>query len=391
MPRWRVIWLVARREIIERGRSKGFLASLLLTIFFVVGSILLQAWLAGNESVIKIGYVGTPPAAFEASLDAIADRNDGSVQVTPYPDRAAAEAALKAEQVDGVYVPAGSPGQAGTLVFRKEPDNRIVGAVSEAVIGQQLIDSGVTIAPPATESLEPVNEEDSSRFILANIGVIFLFISIFSYGYWVLSGVVEEKQSRVVEVVLSTVRPRDLLVGKVLGIGILGLGQLIVLVATVLVANSVIGLIDLPATAVSSIVLLFVFFILGYALYSTLFGVLGALASRMEEAGNVTTPVSFLAVGSYLVSILVISNDPNGLAAIVASFFPFSAPMAVPLRAALDAISPLEIGVSIAILVVTIYGMFSFGARVYAGAVLNTAGRMRFRDALQSARGAVDR
>src|SRR4029453_1662943 len=231
MPRWRVISLVARREIIERGRSKGFLASLLLTIFFVVGSILLQAWLAGNESGIKIGYVRAPPAAFEASLDAIADRNDGSVQVTPYPDRAAAEAALKAEQVDGVYVPAGSPGQAGQLVFRKEPDNRIVGAGSEAVIGQQLIDSGVTIAPPATESLEPVNEEDSSRFILANIGVIFLFISIFSYGYWVLSGVVEEKQSRVVEVVRSRVRPRDLLMGKVLGIGLLALAQLVVLVA----------------------------------------------------------------------------------------------------------------------------------------------------------------
>src|SRR4029453_1331249 len=106
MPRWRVISLVARREILERGRSKGFVAGLLLTIFFVVGSILLQAWLAGNESVIKIGYVGgPPPPACEASLDAIADRNDSSVQVTPFPDRTAAEAALASEQVDGVYVP----------------------------------------------------------------------------------------------------------------------------------------------------------------------------------------------------------------------------------------------------------------------------------------------
>ena len=111
------------------------------------------------------------------------------------------------------------------------------------------------------------------------------------FGFTVLTGVVEEKQSRVVEVVLSTVRPRDLLMGKVLGIGVLGLVQLVVFVGAALIAaaRSRTGS-SLPATTPGAVALLAVWFVLGYALYSTALGFLGALASRMEEASNASTP-----------------------------------------------------------------------------------------------------
>ena len=107
-----------------------------------------------------------------------------------------------------------------------------------------------------------------------------MFIGIFSYGTWVLTGVVEEKQSRVVEVVLSTVRPRDLLMGKVLGIGLLALAQLVVLVAAGIAAAQISGRLTLPPTTVGAVVQLLVWFILGFAFYSTAMGFLGALASR---------------------------------------------------------------------------------------------------------------
>jgi ABC-2 type transport system permease protein len=137
---------------------------------------------------------------------------------------------------------------------------------------------------------------------------------------------------------------------------------------------------------VPTIVQLLLWFALGYVLYSTLFGVLGALASRMEEASNVTTPVSFLAMGAYFLSIFVVLNEPDGVVARVASLIPPAAPMVVPMRAAFGAIEWWEIALSVAVTVLFVYGLFVLGGRIYTGAVLQTAGRMKLRDAWRSAR-----
>ena len=141
----------------------------------------------------------------------------------------------------------------------------------------------------------------------------------------------------------------------------------------------------LPETTPTAIPLLVVWFILGYALYSTALGFLGALASRMEEASNASTPVTMIAMASYFVAVIAVINEPSGLVAQVATYLPPSAPFVVPMRAAFDAIGPLEILLSIAVTVLGIWVLFSIGARVYAGAVLQTAGRMKVRDAWRSA------
>jgi ABC-2 type transport system permease protein len=203
----------------------------------------------------------------------------------------------------------------------------------------------------------------------------------------VLTGVIEEKQSRVVEVVLSTVRPRDLLMGKVLGIGVLGLVQLLVFVTAALAAANFSQRFTLPETTPAAVVLLAVWFVLGYALYSTALGFLGALASRLEEASNASTPVTMIAMVSYFVAIFSVINDPSGVVARVATFIPASAPFVVPLRAAFDAIEPIEVVLAIAVTVAAIWVLFTIGARVYAGAVLQTAGRIKIRDAWRMARG----
>jgi ABC-2 type transport system permease protein len=201
----------------------------------------------------------------------------------------------------------------------------------------------------------------------------------------VLTGVVEEKQSRVVEVVLSTIRARDLLMGKVLGIGVLGLIQLAVFVIAGVVAAVLSDRFVLPATTLGAIAMLGLWFILGYAMYATAFGFLGALASRVEEASNASMPVTMVAVISYLVSLIVVTENPSGPIATVLTFFPPSAPMVVPLRAALDAIAPWEIGLAVIITLITIYALFVIGGRVYSGAVLQTGARMKLRDAWRAA------
>jgi ABC-2 type transport system permease protein len=142
----------------------------------------------------------------------------------------------------------------------------------------------------------------------------------------------------------------------------------------------------LPPTTIGAVAQLLLWFVLGYALYSTVLGVLGALASRMEEASNASSPVSFIATGAYLFSLLVALDNPEGLPARIASFIPPVAPMVVPLRSALGAIEPWEIVLSVAIMLSTIAGLFVIGGRVYAGAVLRTGARVPFRDAIRAAR-----
>ena len=352
MSRWRSVWLVARREILERGRSRGFILSVLLTTTLVIGSFIIPTIIFGDDDVTKIGLVEPAPAGLAEALEATAAAARQDVEIVPYPDRAAAEAALDSEAVAvAVSVPADLSG-AGEILYDEDRDallDSIVGGAVvalrvEAVLANSNVDQGALAAaqaPPATVELDPQTDADEARFLLANIGTVLILVSIFSFGFTVLTGVVEEKQSRVVEVVLSTVRPSDLLMGKVLGIG--------------------------------------------YTFYSTALGTLGALASRMEEASNASSPVSIVASLSYVFALLVAIQNPDGVAARIATFLPPVSPMIVPLRAALGAIEPWEIALAVVVNLAAIWLLLEFGGRVYSGAVLQTGGRMKLRDAWRAA------
>jgi ABC-2 type transport system permease protein len=396
MSRLRSVWLVARREIIERGRSRGFLFSVLFTTALVVGSIIIPPLLFGADDPTPVGIVEPAPAGLDLALQAVAAQVDAELVVQTYRDDAAADAALAAEQVEAVVdVPADLSGP-GEVRFAENANDGLVSLVSLAVsslrMEELLTEAGVdpgalagVQAPPEVVELEPSSEDDEGQFLLANIGSVLILVGIFSFGFTVLTGVVEEKQSRVVEVVLSTVRPKDLLMGKVLGIGILGLLQLAIFGIAAVAAASFTGGIPLPSTTPGAVVMLVIWFILGYALYATALGFLGALASRMEEASNASTPVTVVAMVSYFAALFGVTSDPDGVVATVTTYLPPSAPFVVPLRAAFDAISPIEIALSMVITIIGIYVLFTIGARVYAGAVLQTAGRMKIRDAWRSA------
>jgi ABC-2 type transport system permease protein len=396
MSRWRSIWLVARREILERGRSRGFILSVFLTTALVIGSFIVPTIIFGDDEMTRVGLIEPAPAGLSSALEASATSTQRDIDVVPYADRASAEAALEGDAVAVVVsVPADLSGP-GETIYKEERDALLDAIVSGAVIGLRvdavLTESNVdqaalaaAQAPPSTIELDPQTDADQARFLLANIGTILILVSIFSFGFTVLTGVVEEKQSRVVEVVLATVRPRDLLMGKVLGIGVLGLVQLAVFVLAGGAAALATDRLVLPSTTPAAIVLLAIWFILGYTLYSTALGFLGALASRMEEASNASTPVTMIAMISYFVAIFAVVDDPDGTVATIATFLPPAAPMVVPLRAAFDAIPGWQIVASIVITLAAIYGLFVVGGRVYAGAALQTTGRMKLRDAWRSA------
>jgi ABC-2 type transport system permease protein len=398
MSRRRAIWLVARREILERGRSRAFLISLGLSVVIILAGVLIPGLIGAADGGLRagdVGVVGTPPARFEANLAAVADQSRMKITLKPMPDLAAAEAAIKDDTLDAALeFPAG--GGSPNLVV-EDRGNPFIQALSNAVVtsrARALLESAgidpaelaAAAAPPTIRELTPSDPNRDTSFLFANVGVILLFISIFTFGTWVLTGVVEEKQSRVVEVVLSTVAARDLLMGKVLGIGLLGLVQLTAMVAVGLGAGIATGRFSLPPTTGAAVIQLFLWFGLGYAFYSTALGVLGALASRMEEASNASAPVSILASVAYIFALLVATDDPGGLPARIATFIPPVSPMVVPLRAALGAIDLWEIVLSIGLMVATIWLLFVVGARIYSGAVLRTGAKIGLRDAWRTSR-----
>jgi ABC-2 type transport system permease protein len=397
MSRWRNVWLVARREIVERSRSRGFVLSVLFTTLLVIGSFVVPSVLFGEDEARTIGVVAPAPAGLEQALQATAGQIEQKIEVVPFADAAAAEAALEAESVEAVIAVPPDLSSVGSVRFAKNPDNVVTQIATASIVGLRvqdlLTDSNVDPAAlvaaqqaPTVDSIDEQTDADQARFLFANIGAVLILVGIFSFGFTVLTGVVEEKQSRVVEVVLSTVRPRDLLMGKVLGIGILGLLQLVVFLLAAVAAATLTDRFTLPETTPAAALMLAVWFVLGYALYSTALGFLGALASRLEEASNASTPVTMVAMISYFVAIFAVANDPAGLVARIATFIPMSAPFVVPLRAAFDAIGPIEIVAAVLVTVAAIWVLFLVGARVYAGAVLETAGRTRIRDAWRSAR-----
>lgn len=396
MSRWRSIWLVARREVLERGRSRGFILSVLFTTALVIGSFLVPALLFGEDEATRIGIVQPAPNGLDTGIRTVAAQYDSEVAFSSFPDDEAADLALEAEQIDVVVSVPADLSDAGEVRFAEETDPTISQGIAAAVvalrvqdvIGASNVDQAALVAaqqPPAISALDPETELDEARFLVANIGAILILIGVFSFGFTVLTGVVEEKQSRVVEVVLSTVRARDLLMGKVLGIGVLGLLQLAFFVGAALLAASWTDRLTLPATTAGTVAMIVLWFILGYTLYSTALGFLGALASRMEEASNASTPVTMIAMVSYFVGIFSVIDDPSGPVAVIATFLPPSAPFIVPLRAAFDAIGPLELIGSVVVTLAGIWLLFTVGARVYAGAVLQTQARMKLRDAWRAA------
>lgn len=218
----------------------------------------------------------------------------------------------------------------------------------------------------------------------AALMTVALLAAIVIYGNLVLTGVVEEKSTRVVEVLLARLPAKALLGGKVVGIGLLGFGQLAVTALAALLASMVVDSVDLPAVTGGVLAWVLVWFVLGYALYAMIYGALGSLASRTEDAQAVAGPVGYALVAGYWVSFMALSADPDGLWARVLSLFPATAPLAMPGRIALGATAWWESPLAVVLALATIAGLISLAGRVYRNAVLRTGAVLRLRDAWNS-------
>ena len=384
-PTDRGTWLVvARRDFRVRLRDKGFAISTAITVAVLSVFILIRAYGGAGTPTFDLGVVGDTSTGSGAV--SVGHQQGVVVRLHVYATRAQAERALLDGTVDGVLDgdrltgKNAVPPQLQSAVEAAAVGERIRGALSSAGVPGDQIAKALDPSPIAIDTLRPPDPHRESNAAVAFIGVLLLYGQLFGYGVWVATGVIEEKASRVVEILLATISPRQLLAGKVAGIGALGLIQLACIAGFAITLATVTHAISIPASALGAAALVLGWFVLGFAFYAGLFAVSGALVSRMEELQNAMVPINIIILVSFFISIGSL-QDPNSPVAVIASLVPFSSALAMPVRIVLGAATGFQIAASVAILVGSTALLVPLAGRLYAGAVLRTGSRVKLRDA----------
>ncbi|MPV36561.1 ABC transporter permease [Georgenia subflava] len=396
------VWLVARREVKTRMMTKANIISLAVMLVLIVAGSIVGNYFLNRDAAPEVMTVAVAESVSELTpqLEAAAQGQDVTLEL-PRMTADEAEEALRGPDGEDPTADAFLDGDPASpeLIFAEGQDAEIVGLVASAVqayvVDAQISELGgdpaefgqaLAAAAPQVRTLETAEDDefDGAAFGVAMVMISVLLFALIGSGSLIAMGVVEEKTSRVVEILLATIKPTQLLAGKILGIGIYGLFQVVVLGGALAAAVWALGLTDgISVDIGAALVWLIVWFLLGYALYALLFGGFAALVSRQEDIGSVTTPLMFLLFIPFYATMFLVPNDPDGTLATVLSQVPFFAPFMMPVRDAFGVLAPWEMPLAIAIAVVVIPLLVWVAARVYRRGVLHTGGRMKLTDALK--------
>ena len=368
--------LIARRELTERVRERSFLVGTGISIFIIALVVVLPPLFGlGETKTYDVATTDAGAAAIVRTAERGSEAFDVKLHARPM-SRTGAEASLRSGDVDVVL---GS----GELRSEDKPDDELVGVLQA---GDELQRAGATGQEPLRVStIEPVDDRRERLGGLAFFTILLLYGQLITYGFWVASGVVEEKASRVIEVLLATIRPRELLAGKVIGLGLLGLGQLLLVAVVGLLIASVSGAVDVNGDVLAAAGLSLLWFVLGYAFFACAFGCAGALVPRLEELQASTTPLTLTIMVSLFVAFAV-NGNPDGTLAHVSAFIPTTAPMTLPPRMLYGEAPWYEIAGGALVTLAAAAALIPLAARIYSGAVLRTGSAIKLRDAWAASR-----
>lgn len=355
--------LVAEREITTQVRSRSFVISLLISVLIMGGGILLMGLIGGDdEDPTEVAVVGDAGSTLQdgeqleaAGMDPVAAEN-----------RQEAEQLLRDEQVEAILLPdQDSPVGAVVIGLDEEPTD----------VAQLL-----SVSPP-TEVLEETGTDGAERFLVPILfGLVFMVLSMGS-GMMIMQNTVQEKQSRIVEILLAAISSRALLIGKILGNSVLALGQAIVLGAASALALMLSGQQDLLDMLTVPMLWFVVFFLPGFVLVASVFAASAALVSRQEDIGSVVTPAMMMVMLPYFA---VVFFYDNSLIMTIASYVPFSAPVAMPVRMFFNEAQWFEPALTLGLLAITTAVFALAAAKIYSRSLLRTGQRVSLRQALST-------
>jgi ABC-2 type transport system permease protein len=267
------------------------------------------------------------------------------------------------------------------LTARRKAALIVTGVLVIVAVGLVVLAAAVNSGSGTPARLDPA-EADA---VLGTMGVIIMFTAILMTGQVLLIGVAEEKNSRVAEVVLGAMRPRLLLFGKVVAIGLIGLFEVLLTGGLVLVVGGRLDTIELPAATGGAVAIVVLWFLLGFGFYATVYAAAGSLVARHQNAANAAGPINIVVMIGYFIGVISSSGEAAGNQLLkVASLTPPLAPTTMPLRMIQGDVQVWEIAASITLLVLAAYGMILVAERVYSGGLLSS-GKTRIREAFRNA------
>ena len=347
--------LVARREITMKLRSKAFLISTAVLMLAVLGSVLFGGFLSASPPKTSLAATGTAVALAEELPN---------MKVTKVGTVDEAKALVLNGTVSAALIPAaGSPAGVSLIALDSVPSS-LIAMLSVA---------------PKVELLKPSDFNPILAYFAAIAFGIVFFMSAMTFGTTIAQSVVEEKQTRIVEILMSTISVRALMAGKVIGNSILAFAQIAAIAGLAAIGLSVTGQSELLASFGPSIAWFVVFFVFGFVMIAALYAATASLVSRQEDVGSATSPVMMLVMLPY---ILVIVFNDNPLVLAIMSYVPFSAPVGMPMRVFLGQAAWWEPLLSLVILLITTAVVILVGSRIYSNALLRTGARVKLSEAL---------
>ena len=398
------ITLVAGRELRAHLMKKSTIILTLVLLIAAVGGIIgVKLYTSSQNEGYRLGLKGVPVAQ-ATGLDKVVASNGETIEVVDVSGR-------ETKDVLADDAPEGTPhvdmvldvsDSTPTVTVEKSVDDAVVSGVTaflqQAALGQQIatlggdpaqVASQLSAAKPEVTVLDSP-KRDAADFgprytILLTIDVLLLF-AIMGGGQFIAQGVVEEKSSRIVEILLACVRPSSLLAGKILGIGIASvLTTGVVAVAGVITAKATGVMPDISLNLDGVLVAMIVWMIVGYAIFAVAFGAAASLVSRQEDVSSVSMPLVMLSMVPYVLSFLMATGDSNSTTFRVLSYLPPFAPFMMPARLVLGVSSWTEQLVALAIALVFLPLLVHVAAAIYTRAVTRTGARVPLKEVLRRA------
>lgn len=386
--------LVARREFVTRVRTRFFQIGTVVLMLLLGGYIVLQALvISKSTTTVKVGFVGATQE-FAQPLQTIADSSNLKIQTENVSDIATGETEVRNGKLDALV-----SGQttAPDVAVKDQLDPAVESALNSlvkvvvlnqaitasggdpAAIDAQIVKAGVHVV-----LLDPNAAKRTQNTVVGIFVAALLYVALVLYGQFVAAGVVEEKANRIVEILLATIRPRQLMLGKVVGIGLVGLVQLILLSAVGVIVATRTHAVSVPSITVTAVAAGILWFVLGFVLYALMYAAAGSLVSRQEDLASVTTPITLLIVGTYLAFFWVAAN-PEAPLAIALSIIPPFAPVLMASRMATGDAQLWQVIVAIVLTIIEIAALNALAARIYQNSVLRVGTRVRLSDAWRGA------
>ncbi|AII06049.1 MULTISPECIES: ABC transporter permease [Rhodococcus] len=387
----RAIGLVARREFLTQVAKKSFVISNVIILLAIVGGIVAYSLFSGGDDErATVGLVGDQSLA--PALVATGDAVGTPVDVVPAADEQAARDEVGSGDLDVALIP-GTDGSV-TAVTESEIGSGLRTVIDAAVVQQAqagaLAAQGVDPAQLAeatgravvtVDALDPPDPEKGQRVALSIAVVVLLYMQIMMFGMYVAMGVVEEKSSRVVELLLSTLRPLQLLWGKVIGIGAVGLVQLTAYGVVGVAAGLATGVLTVTGTAIGVLAGTLGWFVLGFAFFAVLYAAAGSMVSRQEDVNATASPLMVLIVIMFFSAFSSVSNPDGTLSNVLSWIPPFSA-ILMPLRIAAGVASPVQVVVTVALMLAVTAALSVLAAKIYQRSILRIGKVVSWREAL---------